>query len=456
MNQANKINPKYVGIEARRRYRPARIIICGIPSAGKSWAALHLMRGLVGNKGRFSVFDTDFDAGELYGDLMSFNVVPLAEFRPQDVPDMMATKAAEGYDGVIIDSLSDFWSGNGGELDQVDRLSKEKYKNNSQPAWKEVGQYRQDMLDATRYCGMHFIGTMLLKPETVTYKDERSGKMVTEKVGMKPDQKEFLERHYDVVLSVNQRHEIFCERSRYYEVLRDNQMVDCSMEELGRRIVKWLRSADAEAAGPERAPVRGRTDDRQAQDLRQDHGQPEHRRSEHQPQQERQQSRPAAESKTTTTPAESIKIAEDAWDNAVPPAAAWLQHMWTQVLGWARKENSAEAVAVLRELYAGRTKGLAPDAIVNGSAIKKVRTKSSWNAVVTNPASKPMEWIAALMEHAVPGQGEAISNAVGRLDAARAASWGGELASLPVEERASYVREVLKSGWRDESRGGAQ
>lgn len=450
MNQQNTVNPKYVGHTAQRRKRRARIIICGIPKVGKTTFAILLMRGLVGEQGRFSAFDTDEDAHELYGDLTEFNVVPLYECRPQDVPDMIQTKEAEGYDGVIIDNMSDFWSGPGGELDQVELL-KGSYKGNSQPAWKDVGEFRQQMLSATKHTRMHFIGTMMLKPETVTYKDPNTGKTTTERIGMKPDQKENFDRHYDVVLTINTRHEVYCEGSRY-ACLKDNEVVTCGPVELGRRIARWLNSAEGGEPLPRPTVVT------QPVTQQQQRREPEHRRSEHPTQPQKETKQPAkAESQTQTTPADSIKLAVDAWEKAIPPAAAWLQRYWSQVLHWAQKDNSADAVEVLRQLYAGRVKGLAPDHIINSAAIKKVRNKSAWVAVVTNPASKPGDWITTLMEHAVPGEEQAIEAAVAGLTGARAASWASELCTMGAEDRASWVREVLRLGWPDDARnGGAQ
>jgi hypothetical protein len=286
---------------------------------------------------------------------------------------------------------------------------------------------------------------------------DKGGKQVTQKIGVKPIQKEGLDAEYDAVLSVTMAHEIYVDKSRYYGVLRDDDLVRAHPRQLGEDILAWLKSgADAVKVRPD-APARGASEDqsnerREFQPAQQQRREPEHRRTEHPP----QHSQPAkAESRTTTSPADSIEAAAKAWGDAVPPAAAWLERMWTQALGWARQDLSADAVAVLRELYAGRTKGLAPDHIIRGAAIRKVRTLASWRAVVTNPMDRVGDWLMTLMEFSVPGDVAAIERAVGSLTGARAEGYAAELSGLPVEERASYVREVLRSGWPDDSsRGG--
>ena len=454
VNQSNSAS-RMVFVKAVRRYRPARIVIMGPPGSGKTFVALNMMRGLVGPEGRIALYDTDGDAAELYGDITDFDVVQSWNHRPQNVTEFIREAARRGYDGFVIDNLSDCWTGTGGELDQVDELAKAKYKGNAQPAWKDMAVYRREMLDESKHCGMHCIVNLRTTTEYGTV--EKNGKMVSQKVGVKPIQKEGLDAEYDAVLSVTMYHELYVDKSRYYGVLRDDDLVRVHPRELGENILKWLKSGAEPLKARPNAPVRGADEDesherREFQSAQQQRREPEHRRSEHQT----QQSQPAkTQSKTATTPADSIEAAVKAWGDAAPPAAAWLERMWTQALGWARQDLSADAVAVLRELYAGRTKGLAPDHIIGGAAIRKVRTLASWRAAVSNPMDRTGDWLAALMEFSVPGEPAAIERAVGTLTGARAEGYAAELSGLPAEERASYVREVLRSGWPDDSsRGG--
>jgi len=79
-------------------------------------------------------------------------VLELKSFDPSLIPDLIASVVAQGYSTLIIDSLSHFWNGAGGELDQVERMTARSKSNNSWAAWREVSPKHNRMIDLDALC----------------------------------------------------------------------------------------------------------------------------------------------------------------------------------------------------------------------------------------------------------------------------------------------------------------
>jgi hypothetical protein len=63
--------------------------------------------------------------------LFEFDVLELDSYQPQSLIAMIDTASRRGYQVVCIDSLSQFWMGKDGELDQVDRIARRMQTNGS-------------------------------------------------------------------------------------------------------------------------------------------------------------------------------------------------------------------------------------------------------------------------------------------------------------------------------------
>ena len=91
--------------------------------------------------------DTERGSADKYADLFEFDTLPLGSFSPDLIPRLIETAVAQGYRTLIIDSLSHFWSGTDGELDQVERV-KRRLRDNGFAAWREVTPKHNRMIDA--------------------------------------------------------------------------------------------------------------------------------------------------------------------------------------------------------------------------------------------------------------------------------------------------------------------
>src|SRR5690606_27326323 len=88
---------------ATKEQAKARIALIGPSGSGKTYTAL-LLASHMGN--RVAVIDTEHGSASKYADQFEFDVLELNSFHPQNYIDGIEAAEREGYDVLIIDSLS--------------------------------------------------------------------------------------------------------------------------------------------------------------------------------------------------------------------------------------------------------------------------------------------------------------------------------------------------------------
>ncbi len=95
--------------------------ISGSSGSGKTFSALRLARGLVGEDGTIALIDTEAGRALHYADTFAFNHGDLKPpFSPDAYFDAIAAADKTGYGVIIVDSMSHEWAGEGGCLDMHD------------------------------------------------------------------------------------------------------------------------------------------------------------------------------------------------------------------------------------------------------------------------------------------------------------------------------------------------
>jgi hypothetical protein len=196
---------------ASKEQAKARIALTGPTGSGKTYTALIVAGGL---GKRVAVIDTERGSASKYADEFTFDTLQLTRFEPSALIDALAVAAHAGYDTLIVDSFSHFWSGTGGMLEQVDHAAKRAGAGgNSFAGWKEARPMERAMIDAVLAYPGHIIVTMRAKTEYVVDSDER-GRKVPRKVGLKPDQRDGIEYEFDIVGELDQENTLVVSKSR--------------------------------------------------------------------------------------------------------------------------------------------------------------------------------------------------------------------------------------------------
>ena len=222
---------------ATREASSARIALSGPSGSGKTYTALALATALAD---RVAVIDTERGSASKYVGLngWAFDTVQPASFSPLGLVELLGEAAGAEYGCVVVDSLSHYWMGVDGMLEQADRRAK---GGNSFSGWKEVRPEERRMIDALVAFPGHVVVTMRSKTEYVIEENER-GKKVPRKVGMKPEQRDGIEYEFDVVGDLDHDNTLTVVKSRIHTLAR--AVVPLPGEAFAEQIRDWLSDGE--------------------------------------------------------------------------------------------------------------------------------------------------------------------------------------------------------------------
>ena len=107
--------------KAERKKGKLRLGIAGPAGAGKTYSALQIAFGI---GGKIAMIDTERGSGELYDHLGDYDVCTIeAPFEPAKFVAAIREAEKQGYETIIIDSLTHAWAGQGGLLDTHGKIS---------------------------------------------------------------------------------------------------------------------------------------------------------------------------------------------------------------------------------------------------------------------------------------------------------------------------------------------
>jgi len=218
---------------ATKKSSKARIALCGPSGTGKTYTGLTLTTAL---SDRVAVIDTERGSASKYVGLngWQFDTVTPDKFSPLSLVETLGVAAGAGYGAVLIDSLSHYWMGADGMLEQVDRRSG---SNKFTSGWKVVGPEEKQMIDAILTYPGHVIATLRTKTEYVIEEDEK-GKKAPRKVGMKPIQRDGIEYEFDVIGDLDFENRMSISKTRISSLA--GQVISKPGVDLAATIADWL------------------------------------------------------------------------------------------------------------------------------------------------------------------------------------------------------------------------
>ena len=218
-----------------------RMALDGPSGSGKTYTSLLFASGL---GQRVAVIDTEHRSASKYADLFEFDTLALDRYNPQILIDALGAAAGAAYDVVVVDSLSHFWMGTDGMLEQVDRAAK-RAGGHGMSGWKEMRPVERQMVEALLAYPGHIICTLRVKTDWVEGENSR-GKRQMMKVGTKAEQREGLEYEFDLVASMDLSNELTVIKSRCPAL--SGAIVARPGRDFAETFKGWLD--DGEAAGP--------------------------------------------------------------------------------------------------------------------------------------------------------------------------------------------------------------
>lgn len=212
---------------------------------GKSYSALRLatgfakrLRELDGKEHRIAYINTEANRGELYADSFDYDILDLsAPFEPESYIEAMDDAEDDGYDILVIDSLTHEWSGKGGCLEiHANIKGKDSYMN-----WKTVSPRHEAFMDKILDSKLHIFATV--RGKDAYERNDNGGKISYEKVAIGYDQRKNLEYLFFTSFMIDLK-------THKAEAVKDNTGIFTMQERLsekyGKALCDWAYNTTAD------------------------------------------------------------------------------------------------------------------------------------------------------------------------------------------------------------------
>lgn len=190
---------------ASRKKAKIKMGLQGPSGSGKSIGSLVTAFGICGDWSKIAVIDTENHSADLYAHIGSYNVLSLsAPFTPEKYIQAIEVCEKAGMEVVIIDSVTHEWE------NLIDYHSS--LQGNSFTNWSKVIPRHNDFVQKILQSNCHIISTIRTKQDYVL--NEKNGKMVPEKVGLKSVQRENLEYEFTLVFDLDMKNHATASKDR--------------------------------------------------------------------------------------------------------------------------------------------------------------------------------------------------------------------------------------------------
>ncbi|MGG7035354.1 MAG: AAA family ATPase [Flavobacterium sp.] len=217
---------------SERKKAKIKLALQGSAGSGKTYSALLLAQGLTnGDFSKVAIIDTENGSADLYAHLGQYNVLTLTPpFTPENYIKAIDVCERAGMEVIIIDSISHCWDY---LLDYHSNLSGNSFAN-----WGKITPMQKSYVDKILQSDTHIISTIRTKQDYVL--NQKDGKYIPEKVGLKAVQKDGLDYEFTVVFDIDIRH--FASSSKDRTGLFMGKPEFTINTHTGKKILEWCNS----------------------------------------------------------------------------------------------------------------------------------------------------------------------------------------------------------------------
>lgn len=222
---------------ALRKRAKIKMGLQGPSGSGKTYSSLLLAYGLTGNWDTIAVIDTENHSAELYAHLGPYKVLPLASpYTPEKYIEAIEVCIKEGIEVVIIDSVTHEWE------NLIDFHSS--MAGNSFTNWGKVTPRHNSFVQKILQAPVHIISTIRTKQDYVL--NEKNGRMVPEKVGLKSVQRDGLDYEFTLMFDLDIKNNATASKDRtglFFGKPSEKLSIDT-----GKLIQDWCMMEDSASA----------------------------------------------------------------------------------------------------------------------------------------------------------------------------------------------------------------
>lgn len=185
--------------KAKREQVYLKVGLAGPSGSGKTYSSLLLAKGLMGSLDKVAVLDTENGSANLYDHLGGYSVLPMSPpYHPDRFCKAIDLSIKEGFECLIIDSLSHEWFAEGGCLDLHSKFGGQFQH------WAKVTPLHDGFINKILQAPIHVLGTLRKKQDYVM--SEVNGRTKVEKVGLKEVQRNDMEYDLSLVFDIDIHH----------------------------------------------------------------------------------------------------------------------------------------------------------------------------------------------------------------------------------------------------------
>lgn len=218
--------------QSERKKAKIKMALQAPAGAGKTYSSLLLAQGLTnGDFSKIAIIDTENGSADLYAHLGQYNVLTLIPpFTPENYIKAIDVCEKAGMEVVIIDSVSHCWDY---LLDYHASLAGNSFTN-----WGKITPLQKAFTDKILQCDAHVIATLRTKQDYVL--NQKDGKFIPEKVGLKAVQKDGLDYEFTIVFDIDIKHFAVSSKDRTGLFMGKPEFIINSAT--GRKILEWCNS----------------------------------------------------------------------------------------------------------------------------------------------------------------------------------------------------------------------
>jgi hypothetical protein len=191
--------------KASRKKAKIKLELQGPSGSGKTMGALLTAYGICGDWSKIAVVDTENHSADLYAHIGAYNVLSLsAPFTPEKYIQALEVCEKATMEVIIIDSVTHEWEN---LLEYHSSLQGNSFTN-----WNKITPRHNDFVQKILQSPCHIISTVRTKQDYVL--QEKNGKMIPEKVGLKSVQRDGLDYEMTLVFDLDMKNHATASKDR--------------------------------------------------------------------------------------------------------------------------------------------------------------------------------------------------------------------------------------------------
>lgn len=215
--------------KSERKKAKIKLALQGSAGSGKTYSSLLIAKGLLGGDfTKTAIIDTENKSADLYAHLGDYNVISMdPPYSPERYIEAIELCEKEGMEVIIIDSISHCWDY---LLDAHSKMPGNSFTN-----WGKITPRQNAFVNKILRSNAHVISTMRVKQDYVL--NQKNGRFVPEKVGLKAIQRNDLDYEFTIVFDVDSAHNAKASKDRTGLFINKPEFIINAST--GRKINEW-------------------------------------------------------------------------------------------------------------------------------------------------------------------------------------------------------------------------